>query len=274
VLERADMHERVLDMIRAEVNKLVDACIPSSVVTEEEQLEKLLTLMEAWVHVPEDVLPENIHAIRREDLRRKLIDLTIEHYEDRGEKLDELAEQNHGLGIPTIRDVERSYTLQIVDRLWMDHIDALDVMRASIHFRSIGQRDPLVEFKNEAFRMFEELKAAIQYHIVNELLKFLRGDITIRVQQPAPQRKAPRKLRTNADDLARTIGQAKSDADDRPVAGTSRRNGTSAGQRGQNGHGRAPVVAQAARASTSGRIGRNDPCPCGSGKKYKKCHGA
>jgi preprotein translocase subunit SecA len=274
VLERADMHERVLDMIRAEVNKLVDACIPGNVVTEEEQLEKLLTLMEAWVHVPEDVLPENIHAIRREDLRRKLLDLTIDHYEDRGEKLDELAEQNPGLGIPTIRDVERSYTLQIVDRLWMDHIDALDVMRASIHFRSIGQRDPLVEFKNEAFRMFEELKAAIQYHIVNELLKFLHGDITIRVQQPAPQRKAPRKLRTNADDLARTIGQAKSDADDRPVAGASRRNGASAGQRGQNGHGRAPVGAQAARASAPVRIGRNDPCPCGSGKKYKKCHGA
>ncbi len=274
VLERADMHERVLDMIRAEVNKLVDACIPGNMVTEEEQLEKLLTLMEAWVHVPEDVLPENIHAIRREDLRHKLLDLTIEHYEERGEKLDESAEQNPGLGIPTIRDVERSYTLQIVDRLWMDHIDALDVMRASIHFRSIGQRDPLVEFKNEAFRMFEELKAAIQYHIVNELLKFLRGDITIRVQQPAPQRKAPRKLRTNADDLARTIGQAKSDADDRPVAGTSRRNGAAAGQRSQNGHGRAPVGAQTARASAPMRIGRNDPCPCGSGKKYKKCHGA
>src|SRR5437773_9897310 len=143
VLERADMHERVLGMMRAEVNRLVDACIPGSMVTEEEQLEKLLTLMEAWVHVPEDVLPENIHAIRREDLRHKLLDLTIEHYEERGEKLDELAEQNPGLGIPTIRDVERSYTLQIVDRLWMDHIDALDVMRASIHFRSIGQRDQI-----------------------------------------------------------------------------------------------------------------------------------
>jgi preprotein translocase subunit SecA len=271
VLERADMHERVLGMIRAEINKIVDACIPGNVVTEEEQLEKLLTLMEAWVHVPEDVLPENFHAIRREDLRHKLIDLTIEHYEERGRQLDELAEQNPGLSIPTIRDFERSYTLQVVDRLWMDHIDALDVMRASIHFRSIGQRDPLVEFKNEAFRMFDELKAAIQYHIVNELLKLLRGEFTIRVQQPTPQRKAPRKLRTNADDLARTSGQAKSDtADDRPNAG--RRNGASAGQRSQNG--RKPAGAQAAHSNTPRRIGRNDPCPCGSGKKYKKCHGA
>src|SRR6184192_1820272 len=228
VLERADMHERVLGMIRAELNKLVDACIPSNVITEEEQLEKLLTLMEAWVHVPEDVLPENIHAIRREDLRHKLLDLTIEHYEERGEKLDELAEQNPGLGIPTIRDVERSYTLQIVDRLWMDHIDALDVMRASIHFRSVGQRDPLVEFKNEAFRMFENLKMDIQHYIVDELLKLVRGEISIRVQQPAPQRKAPRKVRTNADELARTSGQAKSDStDERPKGPNPRRNGPS-----------------------------------------------
>ena len=273
VLERADMHERVLGMMRAEVNKLVDACIPGTVITEEEQLEKLLTMMEAWVHVPEDVLPENIHAIRREDLRSKLVELTIEHYEESGAKLDELAEQNPGIGIPTIRDFERSITLQVVDRLWMDHIDALDVMRASIHFRSIGQRDPLVEFKNEAFRMFDELKAAIQYHIVSELLKLMRGEFSIRVQQPAPQRKAPRKLRTNADDLARAIGQAKSDTvEDSPAAKSSRRNGASSGQRGQNG--RTSGGTQAARASTPGRIGRNDPCPCGSGKKYKKCHGA
>jgi preprotein translocase subunit SecA len=150
----------------------------------------------------------------------------------------------------------------------MDHIDALDVMRSSIHFRSIGQRDPLVEFKNEAFRMFDELKAAIQYHIVNELLKLMRGEFSIRPPQPAPQRKAPRKVRTNADELARTIGQAKSDTvDDRPNAG--RRNGASAGQRSQNGRSPAP------RPNVQqGRIGRNDPCPCGSGKKYKKCHGA
>src|SRR6266568_1989264 len=76
VLERADMHERVLGMMRAEVNRLVDACIPGSMVTEEDQLERLLTVIETWVHVPEDVLPENIHAVRREELRNRLIYLT------------------------------------------------------------------------------------------------------------------------------------------------------------------------------------------------------
>src|SRR5437763_5923686 len=120
VLERADMHERVLGMMPAEVNRLVDACIPGSMVTEEEQLERLLTLVETWVQVPEDVLPENIHAVRREEMRNKLIDLVIDHYEEQGEKLDELAEQNPGLNVPTIRDIESSFTLHIVDRLLMD----------------------------------------------------------------------------------------------------------------------------------------------------------
>ena len=278
VLERADMHERVLGMMQAEVNRLVDACIPGSMVTEEEQLERLLTLVETWVQVPEDVLPENIHAVRREELRNKLIDLVIDHYEEQGEKLDELAEQNPGLNVPTIRDIERSFTLQIVDRLWMDHIDALDVMRASIHFRSVGQRDPLVEFKNEAFRMFEELKLAIQHYIVDELLKLVRGEISLRVQQPEPKRKMPRQVRTNVDDLARASGQAKSEGGEGPKAVTGRRNASSGprsnGRTNGRSNGRSPAANQTTRPGMPGRIGRNDPCPCGSGKKYKKCHGA
>jgi preprotein translocase subunit SecA len=278
VLERADMHERVLDMIRNEVGMLVNTCIPGNMVTEEEQLEQLLTLIEKWVPVPEDILPENMHAIRREDFKQKLIDLVIEHYEKRGQELDELVAQNPGLGIPTIRDVERSYTLQVVDRLWMDHIDALDVMRASIGFRSVGQRDPLVEFKNEAFRMFDNLKQSIQHYIVDELLKLLRGNITIRVQQPEPKRKAPRNLRTNVDAIAKASGQAKTDSSEE----RSRGNGSRKPGAGSGHHqgGRTAVTTHTAHATQPSRtaapnkIGRNDMCPCGSGKKYKKCHGA
>ncbi len=270
VLERVDMHERVLGMMRDEVGRIVEMHIPGHIITEEEQLEKLFAVLETWVQIPGEVLPENIHAVRKDDLNRKLIELVIDHYEERGQQLDKLAAENPGLGIPTIRDLERSYTLQVIDRLWMDHIDSLDVMRASIHFRAIGQRDPLVEFKNEAFRMFENLKATIQHYIVDELLKLLRGNITITVNRPEPKRKAPRNLRTNVDDIARASGQAKSDGGaDRGTA--SQRQG--AGNR-QNGHGRAAVATPAPRAVTANKIGRNDPCPCGSGKKYKKCHGA
>jgi len=269
VLERADMHERVLGMMRAEVRGIVDMHIPGNLVTEEEQLERLFAVLETWVQIPDEALPDNMHAVRKDDLTRKLTELVTNHYEERGQQLDKLGAENPGLGIPTIRDLERSYTLQVIDRLWMDHIDALDVMRASIHFRAIGQRDPLVEFKNEAFRMFENLKATIQHYIVDELLKLLRGNITITVQRPEPQRKIPRNLRTNIDDIARASGQAKSDGADRGTA--SRRQ--SAGNR-QHGNGRTAVATSAPRPVMANKIGRNDPCPCGSGKKYKKCHGA
>jgi preprotein translocase subunit SecA len=274
VLERADMHERILGMIHSEVTGLVNTHIPGNVVTEEEQLEGLFAVLDKWVQVPEEILPENIHAVRREELKNKLIQLIIDHYEERGRQLDELAAQNPGLGIPTIRDLERSFTLQVVDRLWMDHIDALDVMRASIHFRSIGQRDPLVEFKNEAYRMFENLKAAIQHYIVDELLKLLKGNISITVRRPEPKRKPPRSVRTNVDDIARASGQAKSDgSEDRTKGAATRKNGTGSGQR-SSGQVRTATAPQPTRTVANAKIGRNDPCPCGSGKKYKKCHGA
>ena len=269
VLERADMHERVLSMMREEVKKYVDMYIPGHLVTEEEQLEKLFTALEIWVQIPDEVLPENIHAVRKDELSRKLTELVVNHYEERGQQLDQLSAENPGLGIPTIRDLERSYTLQIIDRLWMDHIDALDVMRASIHFRSIGQRDPLVEFKNEAYQMFDNLKMSIQHFIVDELLKLLHGNITITVNRPEPQRKAPRNLRTNVDDIARASGQAKSDGSEK--GSVSRRQNSS---NRQNGNGRTPTATSAPRPVMVNKIGRNDPCPCGSGKKYKKCHGA
>jgi len=269
VLERADMHERVLSMMRDEVKKYVDMYIPGHIVTEEEQLEKLFAVLETWVQIPDEVLPENIHAVRKDELARKLTELVVNHYEERGEQLDKLSAENPGLGIPTIRDLERSYTLQIIDRLWMDHIDALDVMRASIHFRSIGQRDPLVEFKNEAFHMFDNLKMSIQHYIVDELLKLLHGNITITVNRPEPQRKAPRNLRTNIDDIAKASGQAKSDGAEKGTV--SRRQNTS---NRQNGNGRTTSATSAPRPIMANKIGRNDPCPCGSGKKYKKCHGA
>jgi preprotein translocase subunit SecA len=269
VLERADMHERVLDMISNEVTLIINEHIPGNMVEDEEQLEKLFTTLEAWMVIPDEVLPENLHAVRKSDLTKKLVDAFIEHYEARGKQLDQLALDNPGLGVPTIRDVERAYTLQVLDRLWMDHIDALDVMRASIGFRSIGQRDPLVEFKNEGYLMFENLKAQIQHYIVEQLMRLTRNDITITVKPPEPpKRKAQRPLRTNADVIAKASGQVKSDETEMPRTPSRRQNSSSRQQ--QNGR----VQTISANPRQLSRVGRNDPCPCGSGKKYKKCHGA
>jgi preprotein translocase subunit SecA len=280
VLERADMHERVLDMIRGEISRLVDTCIPGSVLSDEEQLEQLFTALEAWVHVPESMVPDNFHAVRRDELRSQLVDLAIDHYEERCQQIDQqqaaFKKEHPGSFVFTTRDLERSVTLQVIDRLWMDQIDALDVMRASIHLRAIGQRDPLVEFKNEAYRMFEELKQAIQHYIVNALLINLRNEnFALPTQQPQPKRKAPRKMQTNAGEIAKASGQAKTNSvEARPKAAASRKNGSNNQRNNGNGRAAASTPAALVRSNAPLKIGRNDPCFCGSGKKYKRCHGA
>ena len=278
VLEHADMHERVLDMIRAEVRRNVNMQIPGNMITEEEQLDNLIAVLEAWVHIPDEILPENLHAVRRDDLSKKLVDFVVNHYEERGKELDKQAKEHPGLGIPTVRDVERSVVLQVIDRLWMDHIDAVDVLRTSIHFRAVGQRDPLVEFKNEAFRMFDQLKEYIQHYIVDQLLKILPNllsrDFSAPVERPAPKRKAPLPLRTNAKGPAGSNGQTKTHGSNMPVRAAASRQQHAGNRSPGHGQGRAAATSTAQRPVVTGKVGRNDPCPCGSGKKYKKCHGA
>ncbi|GER88574.1 protein translocase subunit SecA [Dictyobacter vulcani] len=284
VLEHGDMHERILGMITNEVGRIVDGAFPGPVLTEEEQLETLFKSLETWVHIPDDLLPENIHAVRRDTMKQDLIDLVLEHYEQRAKELRQQANEQGVENFDPIREFERSYLLQVVDRLWMDHIDALDVMRAGIGFRSVGQRDPLVEFKNEAYRMFDELKIGIQHYTVDSLLKLLRNDVTITLERPEPQRKMPANIHTNADELAEASGQAKSDEQElakksarqakaRKDAGravAANRSGVPATPR----NGVNSSVATTTDANGLPRVGRNDLCPCGSGKKYKKCHGA
>ena len=178
-------------------------------------------------------------------------------------------------------EFERTYLLQVVDRLWMDHIDALDIMRAGIGFRSVAQRDPLVEFKNEAFRMFDDLKLAIQHYTVDSLLRMLRSDITITLQRPEPQQKALANVHTNADDMAKAIGEAKSDEPEvqqrKPAQtrkGGSRSQSQNVRSQSANARNSANQSSSVGVANTLTKVGRNDLCPCGSGKKYKKCHGA
>lgn len=269
VLEHSDMHERIVQMIRAEVARLVETCIPEEMVTEEEQLDTLFKTLEVWAPLPEEVLPENIHAVRRSDLKADLAEVVVAHYEKRGKELQRQVSTQGLESVNPLSEFERTYLLQVIDRLWMDHIDALDLMRAGIGFRSIGQRDPLVEFKNEAFRLFEELKQAIQHYTVDALLKLLRNDLTITLQRPEPQRKMPRHVQTNADDIAKASGQAKGEGNE------ERSRASSAASNGQRGGSRSSHTATATRTSSvQTKVGRNDPCPCGSGKKYKKCHGA
>jgi len=136
------------------------------------------------------------------------------------------------LGSPLMRELERVLLLRVVDEYWMDHIDAMQELRRGIGLRAYGQSDPIVEYKREGYDMFEEMVAAIQEETVRRI--FL-----VRLQQNAQQQPAVER---------------------KPVAKIT---GTSGG--GDQTVQKRPVVRKGEK------IGRNDPCPCGSGKKWKKC---
>jgi preprotein translocase subunit SecA len=129
-----------------------------------------------------------------------------------------------------MRELERMVVLSVTDNKWREHLHEMDYLEEGIHLRAYGQRDPLVEYQNEAHTMFEGMKGSI----VEEFVRYIyRVEL---VRQDEPSRPRPQRM----------------------VAGRSRQE----------------AVAGPSGGTASGKIPRNAPCPCGSGKKYKKCHGA
>jgi preprotein translocase subunit SecA len=141
--------------------------------------------------------------------------------------------------------LERVVLLRVIDSLWVEHLTAVDDMRRGIGLRAYSQRDPLNEFKVEAYRMFDELKSTIRHDITHTVFR-----VTL-TREPAQQRPQPM-LESRPD-----------------VTGGAAASAAAAVVSSGNGSGPSP---QAAKAGP--KLGRNDPCWCGSGKKYKRCHGA
>ncbi len=177
--------------------------------------------------------------------------------------------------IPTeiLRRVERDIMLQIVDAQWKDHLYSLDHLKEGIGLRGYGQKDPLVEYKKESFALFQAMKDRIEEEIVRYLWRLtpVSGDDpnAAAVRQPAPRR--PPQITMNAQQApppspfgAIGSGSAAPPTDaPRPFDGAQARPARTGGD---------DVVKQVRRDEP--KVGRNDPCPCGSGKKYKKCHGS
>ncbi|MCL5070224.1 MAG: SEC-C metal-binding domain-containing protein, partial [Actinobacteria bacterium] len=146
------------------------------------------------------------------------------------------------MGKELIRQIERFVMLSVIDNLWMDHLDAIENLRQGIGLRGYGQRDPLIEYKNEAFKMFEQLMSAIDDQVVHRIYK-------IQVQQTPPPMPIRGPIITQA---AGSQNQIKQNLQSRK----SQLNSNS----------------MSSNDSSKKKLGRNDPCWCGSGKKFKKCH--
>lgn len=246
VLQFDDVMNKQREIIYGQRNKVLDG---------EDLKESILSMMDETVdsamamYLPEGVEPEhwNLEGFRNYFIgiiAGPLLEIEGEDVKkiNKKELSDQIKEKVHDLyakreqelGETITRELERVVLLKQVDTKWMDHIDAMDELKRGISLRSYGQRDPVVEYRIEGFDMFDEMIAGIREETVKILLLApFRKPNTAQVQEAPKREQVARPISTNSDG---TVAPT-----------TIKRQGK--------------------------KVGRNDPCPCGSGKKYKNCHG-
>jgi preprotein translocase subunit SecA len=257
VLEGEDMKEQVLEWIDEVVNRTV-ADFTQEEYAEEWDLEGLVKQMallyDTEVTVAE--LREDLGEISRESLVDEFSDDARDAYDAKEEELTP----------DLMRELERFVILQVVDQRWREHLDSMDYLREGVHLRAMAQKDPLVEYQHEGHLMFQELGLAVHEEVVLTLyhaqLAPEEADELQRAQQAAAVNggglQYEHQSLAGADAIAAAGGSAAGTATMALTGGTT----TTAGAP-------RPIV-----KSERENIGRNDPCWCGSGKKFKKCHGA
>jgi preprotein translocase subunit SecA len=249
-LEVEDVHSEVLDMCEGAIVSLLDVHWPEKGDPDEEALSELAKALTAQFGVPCDpsappFAVDGRPANERDPLGRAVLDRVTAVLEEKKKECDALAEQYVAEGYPGFTDCERGILLQILDAQWKDHLHTMDGLREGISMRAYGQRDPKLEYQREGYALFEEMNARIDAQALELVFKFAL---------PAPPgqevpRRAPSPL---ASPESRPRG---------PLARPEPREAR--GGSGASRPGEKPA-----------KVGRNDPCPCGSGKKFKKCHGA
>ncbi|ELE6588655.1 preprotein translocase subunit SecA [Vibrio alginolyticus] len=182
---------------------------------------------------------EEDDKLYEEALREKIINLAVEVYKEKEEVV----------GAQVLRNFEKSVMLQTLDTLWKEHLAAMDHLRQGIHLRGYAQKNPKQEYKRESFELFEGLLEALKTDVITVLSR-------VRVQQQEEVERMEEQRRAQAEEAARRA-QAQHAAAQNPL---------SEGEESEEGSSQ-PMVRD------ERKVGRNEPCPCGSGKKYKQCHG-
>jgi preprotein translocase subunit SecA len=203
----------------------------------------------------------------REDLAELSREALIEDFRETAQ--DEYRERESQWGEDVARQVERYVILQVVDARWREHLESMDYLREGVHLRAMAQKDPLVEYRHEGHLMFQQLSAEIREEVVSLLFhaEVQPQDVAAFEQMEGWE--------GDGDGALAYEHQSLAGADAIAAAGATAAVGeTAAVAAGTLGGGATTVATQQRIASEWDKVGRNDPCPCGSGKKYKKCHGA
>jgi preprotein translocase subunit SecA len=228
ILQGEDLKGQALEFVDEVVRSIVEEYLPADVFPEEWEMDALVTAVN-------EVYPMKATEAELRELgdviaiQEQLVEDAVEAYETK----------EAAVGEGVMRELERAVLLNITDTKWREHLYEMDYLQEGIHLRAYGQRDPLTEYRREAFSMFEELVGSIR----RDFVKYIYRVELVRQDQQRPR--APQRTQENKAEV----------------------------ESGSGGATQEPVNTGASQQAVSDKVPRNAPCPCGSGKKYKKCHG-
>jgi len=261
VLEGENLRDYFIQTIRERVDDVVDTAAPENAHPSEWDLESILDELEQIWPIKSQITLQELEKLSREEMKRRLGDLGQAAYEAKEREIEAIAP---GM----MRVVEQRYImLPIIDRLWVDHLYNMDALKTGIGLRGYGQKDPRVEYEKEAYEYFEDLKATIADEAIKSVFRVV---VEVAPAQPEAVPTMPNLGVEMAPSGAlvpqaapaeppKALEQLLGPAPPQPRAVHTNRDDASAAKPMHRSH---------------EKVGRNDPCPCGSGKKYKKCHGA
>jgi preprotein translocase subunit SecA len=238
ILHGENVRDIVTGLIADEIAELVDAHCPGP-HQDEWDTTSLYNAVSSIFKLPRDVTPDTMENYSQDELADALIDAAEQAYQER----------ERALGEDVVRAWERRILLVTMSGLWIHHVDAMDELREAAMLQAIGQQDPLVAYKRQAYDMFQQFQVIFRKNVVYQIFHVLFDPnaslilMETRIVGDAPAETHVSKQSAQLDQTAHE------------VAAHSKRN-------------------KGRKASSPGKIGRNDPCFCGSGKKYKHCHGS
>jgi preprotein translocase subunit SecA len=256
IIDGDDLRDSTIESLGEALQRAVESYCPND-YQEDWDIDGLL--LETALYYPTRFVADELRqAQRSDDIYESLLAEATGYYEQREVELG-ISEQT---GEPKMREVERQVMLAIIDQRWREHLYEMDYLQEGINLRAMGQKDPLVEWQREGYEMFTMMMDAIAEDFVKYVMHLevvadtpSEGPNVLNVQYSAPE-----------DPVQGSSGMAQA------AAMQAAEMGGDMDAAPEFMEDSAPVVTQVIKGDHE-KIGRNDPCWCGSGKKYKRCHG-
>jgi len=233
VLAAEDLSEEIAEWMEGAIDQIAETTAEERTAPEDWDLEGARRQLRQTFGIDLDLRPEALEGMDPRAFGALLHDTAQSRHAEKQARCAELAERFAAIGYPTLQGWTRQFLLESLDTHWKDHLLNMDHLKEGIGLRGYGQRDPKQEYQREGFEMFGEMLASMKADVLERLFKFQPPE-PVRVDEPPPVAKPrPQRMVLNRGEEAEPA-PARRDAP---------------------------------------KVGRNDPCPCGSGQKYKRCHG-